>query len=180
MGMNFRETMALLREAESRDNLAKVLKGGKAAKEFRVLVASEREGLERAAGGKRKLEQADKVLAEAEAKYVEEVAKGQEEGFRYAREAADKIKAGTAALARRQETLDALQISLDERRDALGGKSKELEDAALAVKARETVITRRGEVLDDREAKLTAREGRATRRETEIKRFDDWRAAAPA
>ena len=59
--MRYREIDAILHLAESQDNLAAALKDGKAAKEFR----KEREALEKAAGGKKKLDEADKILADA-------------------------------------------------------------------------------------------------------------------
>ena len=176
MGMNFRETTALLREAESRDNLVAALKGGKAAKEFR----SEREALEKAAGGKRKLAEADKVLADAGAAAEKIIGEAVEKTGALSRAAAVDIKAGTAALTKRQAELNVLQTTLDDLRFSLSVKKQETDDAAAALKVRGTAVTRRGEALNDREARVTAREGRATKREVEIKRFDDWRATAPA
>lgn len=176
MGMNFRETTALLREAESRDKLAAALKGGKAAKEFR----SEREALEKAAGGKKRLEQADKVLTDARTEAEKIVGAAEEKTGVLRRSAAGKIKAGTAALDGRQAELDALKTSLDALRASLGVKSQEADDAAKALDAREKSADIRDGEFTRRESAVSARETRATAREAEIQRFDAWRATAPA
>jgi len=176
MGMNFRETTALLREAESRDNLAAALKGGKAAKEFR----REREALEKAAGGKKRLEQADKVLADARAAAEKIVGEAVEKAGVLGRAAAGKIKAGTAALDERQHKLSALETSLNALRASLGVKAQEAEDEATAFAELKTAADAFGGELTRRESAVAARETRATAREAEIKRFDAWRATAPA
>lgn len=176
MTMNFRETTALLREAESRDTLAAALKGGRAAKEFREAQAA----LEKAVGGKKTLEQADKVLADARSSAEKIVGEAVERAAVLALTAAGKIKAGTAALAGRQAELDALQTSIDEQRTALAIKATANEDAALVLDAREKAADISDGELTRRESAVTGRETRATAREAEIKRFDAWRATAPA
>ena len=176
MGMNFREVSTLIHWAESNDRLATALKGGKAAKEFR----SEREALEKAAGGKKKLEQADKVLADARAAAEKMAGEAVEKTDILSLTAAGKIKAGAAALDERDRHLAALALNINKREDALGVKAQELEDATQTFKAHETGADERERSLDHRESKVGTRELNATRREVEIKRFDDWRATAPA
>ena len=62
MAMRYREIDALLRWAESNDNMTAAIKSGKAGKELR----REREAVVEAAGGKEKLDRADLLLADAE------------------------------------------------------------------------------------------------------------------
>ena len=176
MGMNFRETTALLREAESRDNLAAALKGGKAAKEF----SKEREALGKAAGGKRKLEQADRILVNAHTEAGRLVAAAEREGVRLSREAADDIKTSTAALDERRGQLDSIQQGFNEQRDAIAVSNGKIKTAELALKKREAAASSYGLDLDSREMEVARRERAASLREAEIKRFDDWRATAPA
>ncbi len=67
MAMRFRELAALNRESESREMWAAEMKSGAAVKEFR----KEREALEKVHGGAKKLAEAEKILADAEASSAE-------------------------------------------------------------------------------------------------------------
>ena len=131
--MNYRESTALLREAESRDNLAVALKGGKAAEEFReqrLALERERKALEAAAGG-------SKRLADSEAIYKKRVAEAEAEATRLSRAAADDIRAGTVALDERKQELDEWQARLDERKTVLDAKAGVVSGAVEAVERRQ-------------------------------------------
>lgn len=174
--MNNKEITALLREAESRDNLAVALKGGKAAAEFR----KEREALEKVAGGKKKLAEVDKVLADARTKAGQAITAGEAEGVRLTRAAAGDILARRAALNDREAGLDTQKVNLSARKDDLDARQLRLDGGLDELVTRAATADERDGTLNGRETAVAARESRATAREAEIKRFDDWRAAAPA
>lgn len=174
--MRFRETDALLREAESRDNLAAALKDGKAAKEFR----KEREALEMVVGGRKRLDEADKILSAAVKTRAEAVRIGKEEASRLSSEAQTSIKVAREEFAGKELELIAAQEKLIEQQRSFGLKVMERDNAALAVQGREKAADDRSAELDSRETKIAGREKEASAREAEIKRYDDWRAAAPA
>lgn len=169
------QIQAMLRKAKADEGLTKAIKSGKGKE-----LAKENDRAEKIAGGKRKIEQADKVLADAHIEAEEVVGKAKADGVILSRAAADEIKAGTAALDERRGNLDTLQTSLDGQRKNQALKSQELEDAATVLEDRKTAADTRDGTLDRRESEVGRREKDATIREAEIKRFDDWRAAAPA
>ncbi len=133
MTMRYRETDALLREAESRDNLAAALKGGTAAKEFR----KEREALEKAAGGKKKLDEADKYhakrIAEGDAYFAER------------KQAGDDIENEVAAeIGQRTSALTKLEHEARER-------ATSAKEHSLSVTEREKALVKRTHLVADRE-----------------------------
>ena len=174
--MNYREITALLREAESRDNLAASLKGGKAAKEFR----KEREAMEKAAGGARKLAEAEKVLAGANAEGHKIVAKAMAAASAHRINADGDIKAMKAELAERRQDLDERHARLNDMKAGLDATATALKNDLIDLKARAKAADERAVSFDRREANVATREANAERREAEIKRFDAWRATAPA
>ncbi len=155
-------------------SLAKSLKA--AAKETNE--AAER--LEKAKGGVRKLEQADKVLADAH-KDANTIKVIELEAAERRHLAAEKVrKAETEALDERKRELDTGQTDLDALRTSLEKKSEQTEIAVLALQGRVNAADARDQGLSNRESAVSTRETRVTAREAEIKRFDAWRATAPA
>ena len=155
-------------------SLAKSLKA--AAKETNEAAAR----LEKARGGVRKLEQVDKVLADAEAAYTKRVTEGAAEAARLRRVAEAETAKARAALREEAGRLAEKKDSLDKLRDVLMVEEQETNDAVLALDAREQAADDRDQGLSNRVSAIAAREKIATAREVEIKRFDDWRATAPA
>ena len=162
--MRYREIDALLREADSRDNLAAALKDGKAAKEFR----KEREALEVAVGGKKRLDEADKILSSAE----NESAKIIIDAETTAKGIVDEAQAGiVATVAEQGEKERGLASALDDAVNQRGAnklKSRELENAALVLKTRETSIEAREKSVVGRESKAVVGEEQVAVREREV------------
>ncbi|HDZ37849.1 MAG TPA: hypothetical protein ENH62_06135 [Marinobacter sp.] len=162
--MRYREIDALLREAESRLELAAALKDGKAAKEFR----KEREALETAVGGKKRLDEADKILSSAENESAKIIASAETEVRGIVRVADDNIKAEVQALEKKEA---GLAVALDDavsHKKANKQKSLELENAALAIKGREETANDRDLHLNNRESKVIAGEEQIVVREREV------------
>lgn len=174
--MNYREITALLREAESRDNLAASLKGGKAAKEFR----EERLALEKAAGGAKKLAEAEKVFAEANDEAAKIIVKAQTEAGERLLVADDVFKTEKVFLDFEKRQLDKQKGDLETQKEGLRVKTQELKDALVDIKGREKAADERDIKLDRREVALTTRDANVSAREAKAKRHDEWEAQRPA
>lgn len=175
MIMSNREIIALERQARAQEALAKAIKTD-AGKAF----SKERELIEKAQGGKKKLAQAEKVLAAAESRAAEIVAEAQVNAAAVARLTQEEIDAVQHRLADEEQRLKAVEASQAARTGTLNDREIELQQVAEALKERETAVEARESETLRRESKVTAREKQAEARETEIKRFEAWRAAAPA
>ena len=146
-----------------------------AAKEFRaeaLKLSKERAAWEKAFGGKKKIEEADKyftvrtVEAETEAQRIiaaanDVISKGNSE-----------LQGRALALESSQTTNDRWSTSLTKRAAGLEGRSSELAASKLTLDTRE-------KELDGREAGIVIREGKATGREIAVKAREDYYAAAP-
>lgn len=131
-------------------------------------------------GGAKKLAEADRILADANKVYDERVAAGNEEASRAVRMADDEIKGEVQALEKKEAGLAKLKDDLSRQNAAVVQEARQLKDAALAFKARARIADEQDADIERRVSTVIAREATATRREAEIKRFDDWRATAPA
>ncbi len=136
--------------------------------------------LEKGTGGKKRLDQADKILAEAEAHYAERIADGDREVNKLMSVAAAEIKTARAALDLEKSQLDSGVAQLDKQRGDLSKRQQKFDETATALGDREETAAEYEDVVKSRENAVAVREANATQREAEIKRFDDWRAAAPA
>ncbi len=147
-----------------------------AAKEFR----KEREAWEKAAGGKQKLEQAD-------AEYTRRIAAGDAKAKQIIHISQSQAVEAAKEIAARKRALDERDKQIVAKRTLLGtlAKDNELKEQGLAVAGKalalaEAAVEERDAEQDRRDAALNARDTENTRREAEIKRFDAWRATAPA
>lgn len=140
----------------------------------------ERLALEKVSGGKKKLNAASKILADAEKEAAEIVAASKAEGIRLSRAAMDEIRTGTEALQEKQREYDKEKAALDRQKKTNRLKASELENAALAVQGRENAANERDTILDQRDGQITAREREVAEREAEIARYNAWAAARPA
>lgn len=175
MAMRFRETDALLREAESREELVAALKGGTAAKEFR----QEREALVKAVGGKKMIDRADWILGEAHTKSAKIIGDAQETANEITLDAKVEIKKGEGILVEKNQRLIDLETNLDTQRQVLSEREKHIGEARHSLESRKTAADDLDQKLSRRETDVGTREVQVKAREAEIKRFDDWRASAP-
>lgn len=173
--MHNKEIMALLREVESRNNLADALKSGEAAKKLH----EETWALEKSVGGAKRIAEAENILGAANVERLEIIAAGKTVVDDMLHIAEEQISAGKDALDERERVSTAAQISNSQMRESLAVKSQELEDANLALQAREDEAVDRDTGFEQRESKVYYRERNATAREADIKRYDDWRLLAP-
>lgn len=158
--------------------LQKAMRGFVAA-DIGKLARADLKAIEEAAGGKKKLADADRILADAKktaAKLIDEV---KAEGLRFSRAAMDGVATAKAALENTKHELTVSKDNLDAQVEAAKLKSLKLESVVLALQSRETAANDRAVHLDRKEKELVSREKQATEREAEIKRFDDWQATAP-
>lgn len=179
MTMNNKEVTALLREAESRDNLASALKGGeggRAAKEFKA----QRLALEKARGGAKTLAEADarstQIIALAEKALVDAKAKAD---IIVAAAHSDELVA-MDVLSQRIQQAESREKLIDKIQAGQNVTADKQIEAAEAIDERAADAGEREQALGTRETAVSAREAAATAREAEIRAFDDWRAAAPA
>lgn len=173
--MNNREITALIHENESRDNLTKALKSGAAAKEIREAheaLEKERKALEKAHGGVKK-------LAAANAYYESRIAEANDDARAIGSEVGGLRKAWREEVVVKEQKLAEAFSGIDSNRDALALKASELENAALAVKAREKKADERESELDRLASELTVREANVAAREAEAVKFDNWAAGRP-
>ncbi len=139
MGMRFREIDALLREAESRDNMTAAIKSGKAAKELR----REREAVVEAAGGKKKLDRADQLLADAETVHARAnayMAEKQAEARDAEKKAAVETGRITARLGEREQKLKGRNADADASDRSLIKQTRVLGERTRLVTAREEAV----------------------------------------
>lgn len=176
MTMTSREIAVLERHALAQEELVKAIKGGTAAKKLR----EERLALEEARGGARRLAEAEKILREAAAQAEALLKQAREEVAALLSRAEASVKARQDALVVVATQLDARESALNKQRAALAEaersvreieKRQTTKDQGLAVVAGE---------IESRNNALRQREAECRRREDDIRRFDEWRAKAPA
>ena len=173
--MNNREITALIHENESRDNLAKALKSGKAAKELREAheaLEKERKALERSHGGVKR-------LAAADAYYESRIAEANDDARVIGSEVEGLRKAWREEVVVKEQTLAEAISGIDNHKHFAAMKAQELENAALAVKAREKKADTREAELDRLASELGTRETNVVAREAEAVKFDNWAAGRP-
>ena len=136
--------------------------------------------LEKAAGGKKKLDEADKILSNAKKAYDKNVSDGKVEANRISRAAADEITATRKALSQNALEIAKETTNLADQRQMITQKDLELKNVSRALKRQEESLKGRDADLNRRETEVSVREAGASAREAEIKRFDDWRITAPA
>lgn len=175
MGMSNRELTTINRHAIALEENTKEIKTD-AGKRFR----KERELLEKANGGAKKLAQADKYVAKMEMKGAGIVADAEQIAQRRLDEADKLIVLMRADIQERARLLDGLKTSLADMGVTLAQKSRAQEQTTLDLKARQDAAEARQMAQDTRDSELRTRETKADEREGEIARFDAWRAAAPA
>lgn len=174
MVMSIKEATALIREAQSREDLAKAIKSG--GKDYEI----QRLALEKTLGGQKKLAQADAVLVKAEGAAEKVVSEAKrmahaivDEANAGVRHAMNEVASKEASLLSRFEIMDKDRSVLNERVAVLNANDSLMEDQATNANNREIA-------LNTREAHVTAREAKASAREAEIAKFETWRAAVPA
>ena len=140
----------------------------------------EQEKLLKLIGDKKRLDGIDAKMATAEREYARIVRSGDEESRRLVRLANDKIAAAKANLENAERESSVTKDRLDAQVEATKLKALELENDALALQSRETAANDRTAHLHRMERELVTREKAVAEREVEVKRFDAWRAAAPA
>lgn len=132
-----------------------------------------------AAGGAKKLAEADKVLEVAHAERDKIVGLANREAASQLLATEQVLNTQKAALDERERVIDGRMSGANTLRDSLALKSQQLENAVAAVKAREDAAVVRDGALDMRESQVASREASATSREADILAFDNWRATAP-
>lgn len=175
MGMSNRELTTLERHTRSNEALAAAINSGKGKE-----LAKENDRAEKIAGGKKKLAQADKVLADAKATAKAVARDGGREAARLIADAGGAINQTKADLTERARVLDNDRSKLDQRKEALDEQDRSGIRKREAVKKREVDAEARQMEQDARDSELRTRETKADVREAEIAKFDAWRAAAPA
>lgn len=136
--------------------------------------------LEKAAGGKKKLDEADKILSNAKKAYDKNVSDGKVEANRISRAAADETRKATEVLAEAQLAVTVVENEAKKQKEANSLKATALENVSFAFRRRDEVLKEREIEAGRRETEVSVRETKASAREAEIKRFDDWRITAPA
>lgn len=136
--------------------------------------------LEKAAGGKKNLDEAGGILDVAKKEAGRIVTAARSEADRISRIGADEIRKAGEVLLEKEQEFSKQKTALDKQKKATARKAMELENASLAVQGREKVADDRETTLDRREADIAAREMKVAADEDEIARFKAWRAAAPA
>ena len=175
MAMRYREIDALLRWAESNDNMTAAIKSGKAGKELR----REREAVVEAAGGKKKLDRADLLLADAEtvhAKANAYMAEKQAEARDAEKKAAVEIGRITARLGEREQKLkgrvadaDVRDRSLIERTKALVERTQLVSELEKAVADAEAASANVKKTLENTQARLAKLERELDARDVRIR-----------
>jgi uncharacterized protein (DUF3084 family) len=135
--------------------------------------------LEEAVGGRKKLEDADKILADAGMAAIKHVDKVKAEGVKFSQAAMDKIASMEADLENTKQELAVSKDKLDAQVKSTKLKAQGLENAAFALQSRETAANDRTAHLDCMEKELVSREKGVKEREVEVQRIKEWQAAAP-
>lgn len=174
MSMSNREITALEREAKSREDLARAIKSDKGKEYLR-----EREALEKAAGGKKKLDDAARILVDAQKAYDNRIAEAETKAKEILEGANVKIQQAIAENAEKARVLANVEAGLDRDRAAHTLKVQELNNAVLAVKERETRTEAREMELSQREADIAMRERAVEARENKADELDRWANARP-
>ena len=135
--------------------------------------------LEKAAGGAKRLAEADKVLAKAQANAAKIVETAETA-------AATRLIATDAEqetirvrLVDREKELFKHTLDLKQMEIMVNSRVKELDAATRALKAREKAADERDMTLDRREASLTTRDAKISAREAKAKRTTEWEAQRP-
>ena len=135
--------------------------------------------LEKAAGGKKKLDEADRVLQEALTEASRLVAEGgaqvqsEREEFHRSREVVN------AASDEERRQLEASRAANDKWSDDLASDKVELEAAMATWRAGKLVLDVRERELDGRTIDIDARDTKVTAREDAVKTREDYYASAP-
>lgn len=148
----------------------------KAAKELRKETAA----WEKAVGGKQKLDEAAAILVAAFEQRTAILAEGAEEVREMIRKANDRFEAAKADIDAEEQGLLTQRTRLGILANELKDKERALADSDKALALSEAAVEERDAEQDRRDAGLNTRDIENTRREAEIKRFDAWRATAPA
>lgn len=175
MGMPNRDINVLKRHALSNENLIKEMKTDAGKKYLKAV-----EEYERAAGGKKKLDEADKILADARKMYDKRISEAQKAAQRLIEEAQERIAAGVAANEIKAQELTEATIDLNVQRKDLAMKVHELDNAVAAVKRREQAANERDSALNGREFEVARREREVSAREDAAARFSEWASQRPA
>lgn len=163
MTLTNKELRTLDRHAAAMEAFVKAAKSN-AGKELRA----ERLALEKAVGGKRELDHAGKILVEAEQTHTKMIADAERKAFELVADAEADVARIYEAMSAKEQDLADRQVSADLRQKELIDKVQVLEDAKLAVAAREAVAESAMRGLDHREAQISVREAEVTEREREV------------
>lgn len=175
MTLSNKQIVALERETRSREELVKAIRSDQ-GKEFE----KQRKALEKAVGGKKKLDDADQVLAAAKKAYDKQVSKAKADATKIIDKAHAAIAVLESDFAEQQRELLGQQAHFDRQKKAHRLKASELENAALAVKGREEAASQERIELDIRESEIRALEESVRERESKADRLDQWAKARPA
>ena len=170
--MNNKEKIFL---ASLQETLKEFIKGdiGKAAK-------ADLASLEKAVGGKKTLDRADKILVEVEQSRVKILADADKKALKIINDAVAEMETLSAALESDRKRLVAQESTQAKAAEALAVEAQELDGAMKAFKDRVKEVDDRFDTVVRDEGAVRAREDNATLREAEIKRKDDYYAGAPA
>lgn len=164
---------ALAAEAASRKELAAAIKSGGKAYEMQRLA------LEKAVGGKRKIDQANKILLEAEKKATKVVADAEADARRIVEGALEKRYQSDRACSEKSDKIEARAKVVQVQCDHLNERIAELAAAQQALDEQKVRANARDIELDRREDALKAQEAVTQQKAAEIAKFDAWRSAAP-
>lgn len=158
-----REIQALDRYSAAYEDFKKATASG-AGKEMRA----ERLALEKAAGGKKKLDHADAVLADAKRAHDDMVMEARRKAINLGNAAEARTDLARNELVIREGKAFDLQASLDALGASLDVKSRELEEAEVARKKRAGEANARDIEIDKRETVVVARENAVASREDRV------------